>query len=73
MEEKDVREMICKRFLGGDTAFPLSLETRLLEEGIVSEIESRHPKIRIADQEITRENFGSIGAILNYISRKQTA
>ena len=82
MEEKDLREMICKRFLGGDTAFPLALDTRLLEEGIcdslgliqiVSEIESRHPKLRIADQEITRENFGSIAAILNYISRKQTA
>ena len=82
MDEREVREIICRRFLGGDTEFPIGVETRLLEEGIcdslglvqiVSEIESRNPSLRIPDQEVTRENFGSIAAILGYIARKQTA
>jgi acyl carrier protein len=80
VEEKDIREMICNKFLGGDTGFPIARDTKLLEEGIcdslglvqiVSELEGRVPGLRIADQEITRDNFGSIAAILTYIERKQ--
>ena len=82
MDEREVREIICDRFLGGDTEFPIAADTRLLEEGIcdslglvqlASEIESRHPSLRVPDQEITRENFGSIAAILGYLARKQAA
>ncbi|MFN2599410.1 MAG: acyl carrier protein [Pyrinomonadaceae bacterium] len=82
MDEREIREIICDKFLGGDTEFPIAADTRLLEEGIcdslglvqlVSEIESRHPALRVPDQEITRENFGSIAAILTYVARKQSA
>jgi acyl carrier protein len=82
MDEQEVREIICHKFLDGDMEFPIEVETRLLEEGIcdslglvqiVSEIESRYPALHILDQEVTRENFGSIAAILNYVARKQTA
>lgn len=82
MDEREVREIICDRFLGGDTEFPIAADTRLLEEGIcdslglvqlASEIESRNPSLRVPDQEITRENFGSIAAILGYLARKQAA
>lgn len=80
MDEKDIRELICNKFLGGDSGFPIAGDTRLLEEGIcdslglvqiVSELEVRLPGLRISDQEITRDNFGSIDAILTYIARKQ--
>jgi acyl carrier protein len=82
VDEREVREIICDRFLGGDTEFPIAADTRLLEEGIcdslglvqlASEIESRNPSLRVPDQEITRENFGSIAAILGYLARKQAA
>jgi acyl carrier protein len=82
MSENDLREIICHKFLGGDLSFPLEPETRLLEEGIcdslglvqiVSEIEGRYPTLRIPDQEITRENFGSIAAIMRYVAQKQLA
>jgi acyl carrier protein len=80
VDEKDIREIICNKFLGGDTGFPIANDTRLLEEGIcdslglvqiVSDLEGRLPGLRVSDQEITRDNFGSIAAILTYISRKQ--
>jgi len=82
VDEREVREIICDRFLGGDTEFPIAADTKLLEEGIcdslglvqlASEIESRNPSLRVPDQEITRENFGSIAAILGYLARKQAA
>jgi len=59
--------------------FPIKTDTRLLEEGIcdslglvqiVSEIEGRIPAMRIPDQDVTRENFGSIAAILRYIGER---
>jgi acyl carrier protein len=82
VDEREVREIICDRFLGGDTEFPIAADTRLLEEGIcdslglvqlASEIESRNPSLRVPDQEITRENFGSIAGILGYVERRRAA
>ncbi|HVF44240.1 MAG TPA: acyl carrier protein [Pyrinomonadaceae bacterium] len=82
MDEKELREIICDKFLGGDRDFPLGADTRLLEEGIcdslglvqiVSELEGRIPSLRIPDQDVTRENFGSIAAILDYVSRRRAA
>ncbi|HVF45702.1 MAG TPA: acyl carrier protein [Pyrinomonadaceae bacterium] len=82
MDEKELREMICDKFLGGDRDFPLGADTRLLEEGIcdslglvqiVAELEGRVPSLRIPDQDVTRENFGSIAAILDYVSRRRAA
>ena len=77
-----MREIICEKFLGGDAEFPIDADTRLLEEGIcdslglvqiVSEIEARVPSLRIPDQDVTRENFGSIAAILEYVGRRRAA
>jgi acyl carrier protein len=82
MDERELREIICYKFLGGDTDFPIAADTRLLEEGIcdslglvqiVSEIETRIPSLRIPDQDVTRENFGSIAAILGYVERRRSA
>jgi acyl carrier protein len=82
MNEHDLKEIICRKFLGGDLEFPIAPDTKLLEEGIcdslgmvqiVSEIEGRYPALRIPDQEVTRENFGSISAIMRYLSRRQSA
>jgi acyl carrier protein len=82
MNESEIREIICDKFLGGDTEFPIAADTRLLEEGIcdslglvqiVSEIEGRVPSLRIPDQDVTRENFGSIAAILDYVERRRAA
>lgn len=80
MNENDLKEIICRRFLGGDARFPIGPDTKLLEEGIcdslgmvqiVSEIEGRYPALRIPDQEVTRENFGSISAIMRYLAGRQ--
>jgi acyl carrier protein len=82
MDERELREIICDKFLGGDRDFPVDADTRLLEEGIcdslglvqiVSELEGRVPALRIPDQDVTRENFGSIAAILEYVERKRGA
>ena len=82
MDEREVREIICDKFLGGDTDFPIDADTRLLEEGIcdslglvqiVAELESRVPSVRIPDQDVTRENFGSIASILDYVNRRRAA
>jgi acyl carrier protein len=82
MDEKELREIIRDKFLGGDAEFPLDADTNLLEEGIcdslglvqiVSEIEGRVPSLRIPDQDVTRENFGSIAAILEYVGRRRAA
>lgn len=82
MDERELREIICDKFLGGDTSFPVDADTRLLEEGIcdslglvqiVAELEARVPALRIPDQDVTRENFGSIAAILDYVERKRAA
>lgn len=82
MDERELREIICDKFLGGDTEFPIDADTRLLEEGIcdslglvqiVAELEARLPSLRIPDQDVTRENFGSIAAILDYVERKRAA
>ena len=34
MTERELREIICNRFLQGDHQFPIDLETRLLDEGM---------------------------------------
>ncbi len=80
MDAEALRQTICKLFLGGDTSFPIGLDTKLLEEGIcdslglvqlAGELEKRAVGIRIKDQEITRENFGTMAAILDFLASKQ--
>ncbi len=80
MNEQILREIICTRFLDGDTEFPIDANTKLLDEGIcdslglvqlVNEIESRCPGICIQDQEVTHTTFGSISAILRFLEQKQ--
>jgi acyl carrier protein len=82
VDERELKGIICDKFLGGDTSFPIDADTRLLEEGIcdslglvqiVSELEGRVPSLRIPDQDVTRENFGSIAAILDYVGRRRAA
>lgn len=77
--ETEVKELICQLFLGGDTGFPIEPETDLLAEGIcdslslvrlAAELEGRVPGLRIADQDITRENMSSIAAIVSFLRRK---
>jgi acyl carrier protein len=82
VDEIELKGIICDKFLGGDRGFPIDADTRLLEEGIcdslglvqiVSELEGRVPSLRIPDQDVTRENFGSIAAILDYVNRRRAA
>jgi acyl carrier protein len=80
MNEKDLKQLICDKFLDGDQDIPIDRNTKLLDEGIcdslglvqlVVEMEKRFPEIGISDQEITRENFDSIGAMLDFFARKR--
>jgi acyl carrier protein len=79
MNENELIEMVRNRFLGGDSSFPIAADTKFLDEGICDslglvqlavEVESR-AGLRISDQDITREHFGSVNAILNYIKSQQ--
>jgi acyl carrier protein len=81
MTEQQLREIICNKFLQGDLQFPINPDTHLVDEGIcdslglvqlVNEIEKRDPRVRIDDQEITRENFGSIASILRFLDKKKS-
>jgi len=78
MTEADLKILIADLFLKGDRKYPLALDTDLLEEGIcdslglvtlVSELERRRPGLRILDQDVTREHFGSIGSILAFLAK----
>lgn len=82
MTEKELREIICIKFLQGDLQFPIDVDTRLLDEGIcdslglvqlVAEIEKRCPDVFIEDHEIVRENFGTMAAILRLVEQKASA
>lgn len=79
MTEQDLHVFICNEFLDGDLEFPIDPDTRLVEEGIcdslglvriVAQIEARHPGIRIQDQEVTRDNLGSISQIVGFVQSK---
>lgn len=78
MTENELKILVCELFLGGDVSFPIDGDTRLLEEGIcdslglvrlVAEMEKRVPGLKVHDQDITRENMGSISAILEFTGR----
>ena len=80
MNEEQLKELICEKFLGGDQSFPIDLNTKLLDDGICDslglvqlavEIEGRCSGLRIPDQDITRENFGSMAEMLRYLGQKQ--
>ena len=80
MSEAELKKLICDQFLGGDQDFPLQRDTKLLDEGIcdslglvqlVAELERRQPGLRVTDQEITRDNFGSLGAMTDFLARKR--
>ena len=78
MTDDDIKSRICDLFLDGDLEFPLAPDTQLLEEGICDslgllrlglEIEKSNPGLRVRDQDVTRENFGSIAAIQAFLAR----
>ena len=75
MTEIELKGVICDKFLNGDHEFPIELDTRLLDEGIcdslglvqlAAEIEKR-AGVRIHDQDITHDNFGTIRAMLGFL------
>jgi acyl carrier protein len=79
MNEQDLKALVCRKFLGGDADFPLDRDTKLLDEGIcdslglvrlAAELEKRMPGLKVADQEVTHQNFGTIGSILQFLSAK---
>ncbi len=80
VDEAALTRIIRDKFLGGNQDIPLDKRTRLLEEGLVDSfgllqlalaIEAQVPGLQIPDQEITREAFGSIAAILKYLEAKK--
>lgn len=82
MNEDKLIEIIRARFLRGNSSFPIAANTKLLDAGICDslglvqlavEVETQSTGLRIPDQDITRENFGSIQSILNYLDSRQNA
>jgi acyl carrier protein len=74
-----IKQIVVARFLRGNTAYPLELDTDLLQAGICDsmgllelamEIEKAVPGVRIDDQDITTANFGSVQRIMNFLSTK---
>ncbi len=82
MTEQELKILICKKFLDGDTDYPITLDTNLLEEGIcdslglvqlAGKIEEKVAGLKIRDQEITRDNFGSMRRMLDFLAKKARA
>lgn len=80
MENSEIKELLCRLFLGGDSGFPIDADTDLLQEGIcdslalvqlAAQLETACPPIRIHDAEITPENLGSIARIAHFLECKQ--
>lgn len=77
--EDEVRNLVARLFLRGDTSVPLDADTDLLEEGICDSLglvqlagalEKAVPGVKIPDQEVTREHLGSIAAITVYLASR---
>ncbi|MDQ6830548.1 MAG: acyl carrier protein [Gemmatimonadota bacterium] len=80
--EDVLRDLIVKKFLGGNASFPLAPDTELLQQGICDslgllelalDIEARYPGVRIDDQDITPTTFGSIRRIGAYLRSRGVA
>ena len=78
--EAELKSLVCRLFLEGDTDFPITSDTLLLEEGIcdsmgvvelAAALQKDIPGLTIHDQEITREHFGSIGLIRSFLEGKE--
>ena len=76
LNEETLKNMICDLFLAGDRDFPLEADTALLQEGICDSLglvklaaamEEVQPGLKIDDQDITHENFGSIQDMLAFL------
>lgn len=79
MSEETIHNLVCDLFLGGDRDSAIDPDTNLLSEGIcdslglvqlAAAIEKNLPGIRIRDQEITPESFGSISRIAGFVRAK---
>ncbi len=77
MDASEIEGIVRRLFLGGDASVPLTENTRLLEEGICDslgllslamELEKRLPGLKVRDQDITPEHFGSIGEICRFVA-----
>lgn len=74
-----VTEWVRGTFLYARPDFDLSPELPLLERGVVDstgvvelvEFLQDEFKIKVADEDITEENLGTIGAIAAFVSRRQ--
>ncbi|MBF0624064.1 MAG: hypothetical protein HQL82_04580 [Magnetococcales bacterium] len=76
-DETSLKNMICDLFLDGDREFPLGADTALLQEGIcdsmglvrlAAALEAAAPGLRIDDQDITHDHFGSIRQMLAFLA-----
>ncbi len=79
MSEEQLIKIVREQFLNGDESFPIRADTLLIESGICDslallqialEIEQANPGMRIDDQDITRDNFGSVARIKHYLSQR---
>ncbi len=80
--DDSAREVVVELFLGGDSSFPLEPDMDLVEAGIcdsmglvqlAAALEGRFPGLEIQDQDVTRENMGSLSAIAAFIRRSGVA
>lgn len=75
---EQIREYIVQNLLFTDAGFTYSDDDSLLEEGIIDSVGvmnlvlfiEEHFNITIPDQDITRDNFDSVGKLDQYISAK---
>lgn len=80
--EDRVRAVVIELFLDGDASFPIDPGMNLIENGIcdsmglvnlAAALEQRFPGLRIQDQDVTREQMGSVEAIAVFIQRRCAA
>lgn len=76
-----IRSFILRNFLFTDDASAVSDDAKLIEDGIIDSTGilelmlflDEELCIKVADDDVTPANFGSIEAIANFVARKQTA
>ncbi len=76
--ETKIKDYIARNLLFSDNGFPYSDEASFLEEGIVDSVGimdlvsfvEESFKVKIADTDITPENFDSVSRLSAYLKRK---
>lgn len=74
--KEQIKNVVIDLFLGGNREIPLDPELDIVQAGIcdslglvrlATTLESTFPGLKVQDQDVTRENLGSVRAIASFV------